>query len=89
MVLLEHDIPYLEFTKAVLNCLPNEETWEIPDEEYERRLDFREYNICSVDPPGCTDIDDALHYRELGDDLVEIGVHIAGKEYINYFFYNF
>ncbi len=30
-----------------------------------------------VDPPGCTDIDDALHCRELDGDLLEVGVHIA------------
>lgn len=77
LVLLEHDIPYLEFTKAVLNCLPDPEKWSVPEEEYARRLDLREYNVCSVDPPGCTDIDDALHYKDLGGDLCEIGVHIA------------
>lgn len=71
----------MEFTKAVLNCLPDPDKWTIPEEEYGRRLDLREYNICSVDPPGCTDIDDALHYRELGDDIVEIGVHIADVSY--------
>ena len=26
----------------------------------------------SVDPPGCTDIDDALHCRELDDGRVEV-----------------
>ena len=77
LVLLEHDIPYLEFTKAVLNCLPDPDKWFIPEEEYKRRLDLREYNVCSVDPPGCTDIDDALHYKDLDGDLCEIGVHIA------------
>ena len=81
LVLLEHDIPYLEFTKAVLNCLPDEEKWRIPAEEYEKRLDLREYSICSVDPPNCTDIDDALHYKEIGDNLIEIGVHIADVSY--------
>ena len=28
--------------------------------------------MCSVDPPGCTDIDDALHCRELGNGNVEV-----------------
>ncbi|KAG8231427.1 hypothetical protein J437_LFUL000143 [Ladona fulva] len=40
-------------------------------------------DICSVDPPGCTDIDDALHCRYIdkkddqGGQLLEVGVHIA------------
>merc|ERR1712226_361236 len=29
------------------------------------------------DPPGCTDIDDALHCRPIGNGLYEVGVHIA------------
>lgn len=30
-----------------------------------------------MDPPGCTDIDDALHSRLLPDGNIEVGVHIA------------
>lgn len=33
--------------------------------------------IFSIDPPGCTDIDDALHCRRTADGLWEVGVHIA------------
>lgn len=40
------------------------------------RRDLRNLEICSIDPPGCTDIDDALHYREI-DGVIEVGVHIA------------
>lgn len=32
---------------------------------------------CSIDPVGCTDVDDALHVRALPDGRVEVGVHIA------------
>lgn len=42
-----------------------------------KRLDLRDVPICSVDPPGCTDIDDALHARVLPNGRLEIGVHIA------------
>ena len=43
-----------------------------------KRADFRDYPICSVDPPGCKDIDDALHCFKLGDrDVYSVGVHIA------------
>lgn len=30
-----------------------------------------------MDPPGCKDIDDALHVRELENGNLELGVHIA------------
>ena len=33
--------------------------------------------VCSIDPPGCVDIDDALSVRDLGGGRLELGVHIA------------
>lgn len=42
-----------------------------------QRVDLRHITICSVDPPGCTDIDDALHCRRLPNGRLEVGVHIA------------
>ena len=33
--------------------------------------------VASIDPPGCKDIDDALHCRELENGNLEVGVHIA------------
>ncbi|XP_062581168.1 exosome complex exonuclease RRP44-like [Saccostrea cucullata] len=76
VLLLEHDIPHASFSEAVLNCLPKL-PWEITKEDMERREDFRDLDICSVDPPGCTDIDDALHCRDLPNGNLEVGVHIA------------
>lgn len=82
VLLLEHDVPHLSFTDAVLNCLPPEgPDWKIPDEEFRFRDDLRNINVCSVDPPGCTDIDDALHFRDLDNDSCEVGVHIADVSY--------
>ncbi len=26
--------------------------WSISEEDYAKRLDLREYNVCSIDPPG-------------------------------------
>ena len=37
------------------------------------REDLRELSVCSVDPPGCTDIDDALHCRDLPNGNLEVG----------------
>lgn len=39
------------------------------------RLDLRDELVFSIDPPGCTDIDDALHCK-IGE-TIEVGVHIA------------
>ena len=76
VLLLEHDVPHLPFSPAVLKDLP-EVPWSISDQEVEVRKDLRHLPICSVDPPGCTDIDDALHFRELDNGHYEVGVHIA------------
>lgn len=81
-LLLEHDVPHHGFSDAVLSCLPPEgKCWTIPEEEFKCRTDLRKLNICSVDPPGCTDIDDALHYKDIDKETCEVGVHIADVSY--------
>ncbi|XP_041971274.1 exosome complex exonuclease RRP44 [Aricia agestis] len=79
VILLEHDVPHARFSEAVLACLPPDD-WTIPEEEYKKRQDLRDICVCSVDPPGCTDIDDALHARPKGG-VYEVGVHIADVTY--------
>ncbi|KAI1724898.1 RNB domain-containing protein [Ditylenchus destructor] len=74
VILLEHEIPHAEFSPAVMACLPVED-WKPDPEPY--RQDLTHLDICSVDPPGCTDIDDALHCVDLGNGRYEVGVHIA------------
>lgn len=77
-ILLEHDVSTLPFTPAQLAELPREgEDWVVKDEFLKGRADFRNLDICSIDPPGCTDIDDALHARPIEGELIEVGVHIA------------
>lgn len=39
-----------------------------------KREDLRHLTVCSVDPPGCTDIDDALHCRELENGNLEVHI---------------
>ena len=77
-ILLEHDVQTAPFSAQVQACLPTK-GWTIPPEEVERRLDLRNGRalVCSVDPPGCVDIDDALHAREIAPGKWEVGVHIA------------
>lgn len=39
-----------------------------------KREDLRRLTVCSVDPPGCTDIDDALHCRQLDNGNLEVHI---------------
>lgn len=78
VILLEHQVEIREFSREVMACLPIEgERWQIPPEELARRLDLRHLGVCSIDPVGCRDIDDALHCRTLPNGNFEVGVHIA------------
>ncbi|CAF0928716.1 unnamed protein product [Adineta steineri] len=76
VILAENDILHHEFPEAVLDCLPKL-PWTITAEDLATRVDLREFCIVSIDPPGCTDIDDALHCRTLENGNYECGVHIA------------
>jgi exosome complex exonuclease DIS3/RRP44 len=67
-LLLEFDVPYRPFGKAILDCLPQEgEGWKVPPKpaldvggevdsdavrEWAGREDLRGLDICSIDPPG-------------------------------------
>eukprot|EP01084_Bolivina_argentea_P173179 299961_1 len=91
VLLLEHDIPYSPWSDSVLSCLPkpsetdgngNVNISKLRDINIRRNLITEGgYNIFSVDPPGCVDIDDALHYKQLINGNIEIGVHIADVAY--------
>ncbi|KAL8959840.1 MAG: hypothetical protein Q9193_003363 [Seirophora villosa] len=81
-LLLEYDVQYRPFPKGVLDCLPREgHDWKVPtdlsDAGWNGREDLRDLLICSIDPVGCQDIDDALHARPLPNGNFEVGVHIA------------
>ncbi|KAI7310628.1 ribonuclease R, partial [Hortaea werneckii] len=69
-LLLEWDVQYRPFPKTVLDCLPMEgHDWKVPASldhpGWQGRKDLRDLLICSIDPPGCVDIDDALHAKKL------------------------
>jgi exosome complex exonuclease DIS3/RRP44 len=62
------------FSPDVLACLPPH-PWSLANEDaaqLQRRVDLRHIRIASVDPPGCTDIDDALHCRRLANGNFEV-----------------
>ena len=49
----------------------------ILQKKIDKRLDLRILNVVSIDPPGCRDIDDALHCYKLPNGNYNVGVHIA------------
>ncbi|OAL50650.1 RNB-domain-containing protein [Pyrenochaeta sp. DS3sAY3a] len=81
-LLLEWDVQYKPFPKTVLDCLPVEgHDWKVPastdDPGWKGRKDLRDLLVCSIDPVGCVDIDDALHAQQLPNGNYAVGVHIA------------
>jgi exosome complex exonuclease DIS3/RRP44 len=74
VLLQQHNIPYEPFPAAVLACLPPED-YKI--ELVPERIDLRKLPVLSIDPPGCKDIDDALHCIVLPNGNYQVGVHIA------------
>ena len=41
------------------------------------RIDFTHLPTISIDPYGCKDIDDALSFERINNNIVKVGVHIA------------
>lgn len=76
-ILSINDIDSSPFTEKVLNCLPKELPWKIPQEEIKSRRDFRDICVFTIDPATARDLDDALHCIKLDDGCFEVGVHIA------------
>lgn len=50
---------------------------EIPKAETKRREDFRGETVFTIDPADAKDFDDALHFKQLENGNVEVGIHIA------------
>ncbi|MEL0300354.1 MAG: ribonuclease R [Flavobacteriaceae bacterium] len=49
----------------------------ITEEEIKKRRDFRKVLTFTIDPKTAKDFDDALSFDILGEDLYEVGIHIA------------
>ena len=89
MLLHEFEVPHEAFSASVLACLPPP-GWSIAADQGIAdslgqgggggREDLRRLPVVSIDPPGCKDIDDALHCVRLPNGRLEAGVHIAGKK---------
>ncbi|CAF4725446.1 unnamed protein product [Rotaria sp. Silwood1] len=81
-ILMENDIRDEEFNDEIIKCLPLEQdNWNIPDEEFSKRLDLRNKCIFTIDPATARDLDDALSCERLENGHYRIGVHIADVSY--------
>ena len=65
--------PFPEEVEAYAENIPT----EIPQREYERRLDLRDKQIFTIDPEDAKDFDDALSIEILNNGHYYLGVHIA------------
>lgn len=59
----------------------NKITMKLTEEELKNRLDYRDVITFTIDPKDAKDFDDALSVRLLGENLWEVGVHIADVTY--------
>jgi exosome complex exonuclease DIS3/RRP44 len=74
VLLQQFKIAHEPFSAAVLACLP---PTDYKIEMVPERTDLRHLPVLSIDPPGCTDIDDALHCIVLPNGNYQVGVSIA------------
>ncbi len=74
-ILAEFELPHKfpEKVDQVAEKIP----FEIPEEEYKKRRDFRNITTFTIDPADAKDFDDALSLRQLENKNWEVGVHIA------------
>ena len=77
----ESEIEHLRIYYEIKN-----NTWKIKNEKIKKDelmlndLAFNygyDYEVFSIDPIGSKDIDDAFHFKNIGDNNYEIGIHIA------------
>ncbi|XP_063772613.1 DIS3-like exonuclease 2 isoform X2 [Pseudophryne corroboree] len=80
-ILTEYGVDFSEFSNDVLQCLPQNLPWTIPQEELEKRKDLRKECVFTIDPATARDLDDALSCKLLPDGNFEVGVHIADVSY--------
>lgn len=74
IALSENDVVSI-FSEEVLEAAA-----QFPEDfEFEpgNRRDFREELVFTIDGPDARDFDDALHFKRLGHQMVEVGIHIA------------
>jgi ribonuclease R len=78
-ILAEYNLP-LHFPDSVLKAAARIPA-RIPEKEISMRRDMRGIPTFTIDPEDAKDFDDALSIRSVGDNLWEVGVHIADVSY--------
>lgn len=71
----EFGIPFVFSEKTLLEA--EQISCEISEEEIQRRKDFRNKNVFTIDPVDAKDFDDALSIENLENGNYKIGVHIS------------
>lgn len=74
-IMAEYELP-VKFPPNVLKAAEKIKV-EIPEEEIQKRRDFRDVVTFTIDPRDAKDFDDALSVKELGGGLYQVGIHIA------------
>ncbi len=74
-ILAEYELPH-KFPEKI-DRIAEKIPFEIPEEEYKNRRDFRQITTFTIDPADAKDFDDALSIRKLNNANWEIGIHIA------------
>lgn len=74
-ILAEYGLPY-KYPEAVEKAADNI-PFEISQEEIDKREDLRNVTTFTIDPVDAKDFDDALSIKEMGNNMYEVGVHIA------------
>lgn len=59
--------------------------WRVLESDVIGRRDFRAERVMSVDPPGCQDIDDAMHITRKPNGKLEVG-DARSLVYVNWLF---
>jgi protein SSD1 len=68
-----------DFAEAVMNSV-GFENWSVADDgeaATENRRDFRQVQVMTINPHGIKELDNAVHFKSLGDGTAEIGIHVA------------
>ncbi|XP_071747442.1 DIS3-like exonuclease 2 [Lepeophtheirus salmonis] len=78
--LISNGIDESDFSEEVAKCLPTQ-PFSIPQEEYEKRRDFTNECVFTIDPKTARDLDDALSIEKVDGNRYKVGVHIADVSY--------
>ncbi|MEO8471313.1 MAG: ribonuclease R [Chryseolinea sp.] len=78
-IMAEFDLPFRFPEKVIAESEKIDE--KIPQQEIDRRWDFRKILTFTIDPEDAKDFDDAISFRKLENGNYEIGVHIADVTY--------